>query len=84
MFATIASTIIANRIRKDKPSVQVKTPTPQPVNLTGFMSRSRRHGKGYYSRATPASVATGVFNVPTSQYNSILRKNLGLEKIIET
>ena len=75
--APILGKIVAEKFLDGKGS-RTATPKPPPVDLSSYRRGVRRIGPKYRSRMSQAAPVEGSTFEPVSQYNSILRKQLGL------
>lgn len=75
--APILGKIVAEKFLGGKGS-RTATPKPPSVDLSSYRRGVRRIGPKYRSRMSQAAPVEGSTFEPVSQYNSILRKQLGL------
>ena len=78
--APILAKVVTDRMTQNKQAtVQTKTPRPEAPNIYGKYRRGiSRTGPKFRSRISSAAPVEGTTFEPVSQYNSILRKQLGL------
>ena len=78
--APILAKVVTDRMTQNKQAtIQTKTPEPEAPNIYGKYKRNIRGvGTKYRSRMSQAAPVEGTTFEPVSQYNSILRKQLGL------
>lgn len=75
--APILARVVADKFLGSKES-GVSTPKPPKVDLSGYQRRVQRIGPKYRSRMSQSAPVEGSTFQPVSQYNAILRKQLGL------
>ena len=76
-IAPILGKIVADKFLGDGEKRR-ETPKPPSVDLSGYQRSVRRIGPKYRSRMSQAAPVEGSTFQPVSQYNAILRKQLGL------
>ena len=78
--APILAKVVTDRMTQNKQAtVQTQTPRPKAPDIYGKYRRGiRRTGPKFRSRLSSAAPVEGTTFEPVSQYNSILRKQLGL------
>lgn len=75
--APILAKVVADKFLGGEGS-RTATPKPPSVDLSGYQRRVQRIGPKYRSRMSQAAPVEGSTFQPISQYNAILRKQLGL------
>lgn len=75
--APILAKVVADKFLGGEGS-RTATPKPPKVDLSGYQRRVQRIGPKYRSRMSQAAPVEGSTFQPVSQYNAILRKQLGL------
>ena len=76
--APILGKIVADKFLGEGKGVRTTTQKPPSVDLSGYQRRVQRIGPKYRSRMSQAAPVDGSTFQPVSQYNAILRKQLGL------
>ena len=78
--APILTKVVTDRMTQNKQAtVQTQTPRPKAPDIYGKYRRGiSRTGPKFRSRISSAAPVEGTTFEPVSQYNSILRKQLGL------
>lgn len=78
--APILTKVVVDRMTQNKQAtVQTQTPRPKAPDIYGKYRRGiSRTGPKFRSRISSAAPVEGTTFEPVSQYNSILRKQLGL------
>ena len=76
--ATILGKIVAEKFLTKGQASRTATPKPPSVDLSSYRRGVRRIGPKYRSRLSQAAPVEGSTFEPVSQYNSILRTQLGL------
>lgn len=78
--APILTKVVTDRMTQNRqPTIQTQTPQPKAPDIYGKYKRGiRRTGPKFRSRLSSAAPVEGTTFEPVSQYNSILRKQLGL------
>ena len=76
--APILGKIVADKFLGEGKGVRTSTPKPPSVDLSGYQRRVQRIGPKYRSRMSQSAPVEGSTFQPVSQYNAILRKQLGL------
>jgi hypothetical protein len=75
--APILAKVVADKFLGGEGS-RVQTEKPPRLDLSGYKRRVQRIGPKYRSRMSQAAPVEGSTFQPISQYNAILRKQLGL------